>query len=294
VVPEIEEPFEFDNALRLDRLPDWLCEESFLEELSSWRRADIDGSAEYALIVEYNARSLSEADPEWADIAPMDVKAGAVQRMRIASLALWVAKPSGVGFHWVAHARWSDGEWVREDSDAYFPQAVPVCYANAIATHGHIEESVEIYTKLRSLHRSGPAWRCASTLWSALGIAENEARYLLLWAALEALFGPSGGAELQHRVSERIAWFLKGSRPDAHATYLATKAAYDFRSKTVHGTPFGSLMKKVSSDEAWQHEEHSLGVLRDSLRRVLLDAELTELFSGGDKDAYLDGLAFAR
>src|SRR5262249_40706002 len=61
------------------------------------------------------------------------------------------------------------------------------------------------------------------TVWAGLQTNTVEIRYSLLWIALEALFGPEDGGEITHRLSQRIAFFLKTENPATREMFRTAK-----------------------------------------------------------------------
>jgi hypothetical protein len=62
----------------------------------------------------------------------------------------------------------------------------------------------------------------------------NEAAFIDSWIALESLFG-TGGTELTFRMSLRIAAFLESEPGSRIHRFDSARAAYEMRSKLVHG-----------------------------------------------------------
>jgi hypothetical protein len=136
--------------------------------------------------------------------------------------------------------------------------------------------------------RDGSAWRATRTLWSALISGSPETRYILLWTALESLFGPASGQELSFRIAQRIALFLEQSVEPRKAVFQTVRSAYNLRSQVVHGRP----IKKIGPEKADEHTLKTETVLRSSLTAILESPELVARFSDEkQRDAYLDVLA---
>ena len=110
-------------------------------------------------------------------------------------------------------------------------------------------------------------------------------RAIVFWVALEALFGPEDGREITFRLSQRLALFLGRSTHDARELFATAKRGYGFRSKLVHGQ--------------WKQDPSSLtrmaeveAMVRNSVVRILQEPKLVTLFSGKEREQYLDELAF--
>lgn len=113
-------------------------------------------------------------------------------------------------------------------------------------------------------------------------ISENNWRVelLLLVSALESLFG-SGGGEISHQVCERAASTVFGPGPKRLDAYRRLRAAYDIRSRFVHGQIARSdpeMARKAEAELDFVEE-----IARLSLRRILTDESLTDLFCTSTK-----------
>ena len=110
-------------------------------------------------------------------------------------------------------------------------------------------------------------------------------RYLLLWIALEALFGAD--SEITFRISQRIAFFISG-QAEAKETFRRMKRAYNWRNKIVHGLRHREL-KREESEQVLHDTETAI---RKALRRILLDAAMVGNFVDNRREPYLDELAY--
>jgi hypothetical protein len=146
-----------------------------------------------------------------------------------------------------------------------------------------------IFAALGRLQPGSPL-RAASALWTGLR-AEDEVRYLLVWVALEALFGPKDGHEVTHRVAERIALFLSPRLGARRELYAQAKQDHGLRSAVVHGR---GLARRHRAQPG-VNEENSERFIRASLLKILSDPGMTSTFSSEAKrEDYLDGLVLGR
>jgi hypothetical protein len=138
---------------------------------------------------------------------------------------------------------------------------------------------------LTQIQRETAVWTALRATTAALQMRVEEIRYLLLWVAIEALFGAN--MDIKYRISQRLAFFLGKNRAEAREIFSKAKKAYDFRSKVAHG--------------AWKRDQQSTALtaatetlLRQALTRVLLDGAGIQHFVGSTerRDAYLDELVF--
>ena len=143
----------------------------------------------------------------------------------------------------------------------------------------------EIFAALMKIPRETSAWTAIRALIAALQMNVEEIRYLLLWVALEALFGAS--SEITYRISQRLAFFIGNDKEDVKAVFADAKKAYGFRSKVAH-----VAWKKNKDSTALTATSESL--LRRALSRVLMDGSVTQNFLGKDdqREAFLDEQIF--
>jgi hypothetical protein len=119
--------------------------------------------------------------------------------------------------------------------------------------------------------------------------AQQEARFLLSWVAIEALYGPSNPMEISYRLSQRVAFFLVPKRTnETRNLYESTRAGYSWRSKVVHGLRLSNLTEEESIKIS--HDAETL--LRNTFLRILGDPEMIDRFDGDSRDEYLDSLVF--
>jgi len=111
----------------------------------------------------------------------------------------------------------------------------------------------------------------------------------MTWVALEALFGPKSPSETTFRLCQRLAFFLSEQQSERLHNFKTARELYKWRCKLVHGRSIKSLSASTSLDVSFEAEE----MLRLSLRKILLDADLTQKFSSKTRDGYLDNLVFS-
>ncbi len=162
----------------------------------------------------------------------------------------------------------------------------PVTPIQAKATHGLDSDGLgrlgSILEAIRRIRPATPVVRASELLASSLAQTRDDVRHVLMWSALEALFGPDKGEGVVHKVAERIAQFLGGSSADRLSNYDAAKEGYSYRSRVVHG----AAPRRPPSAAHW---------LEDTLRGCLLQAltrkEVMKLFCSKQRDRYLTELA---
>ncbi|HMD85714.1 MAG TPA: hypothetical protein VKO18_13550 [Terriglobia bacterium] len=150
-----------------------------------------------------------------------------------------------------------------------------------------METADRLATAIQGLPRPSSVWTAARFLWLALTEELWETRYVNLWVAIEALFGPENRKSIGGRLRTRAAKFLNSDDKDALVARDIVKAGYDLRSATVHGSRLAMRMEPEMSDMMLKSE----GILLTALRKILSDPNLTAKFCSSSRDGYLDTLA---
>ncbi len=276
-------PVYFAKGLWLTLIPDWLRQDGWTELLSSSDRETLK-QLQYAFVVEYEASSSGAPDPDWDGPEPRSIQDAKLEIARLAGFAMWLAKPSPAGFELVFHApRWADG-WNIQNSEKH-PRfrCHPKDRYTVLSDHD-LENAVALHAALCTMPRRNSVWIAIQSAWTALETKAGEVRDLLLWDALEALFGPEGAGEGECRIAQRIGAFIAAEIVERKTLIERAVRAHSFRHNLMHGrwADHTELQESV-------HEAETL--LRLSLGKVLRDGKLIERFCGLDRDSYLDGLA---
>jgi hypothetical protein len=146
-----------------------------------------------------------------------------------------------------------------------------------------------LFKALTSLPQNGTLRTAVQATMRALAEQGWALRFLVLWLALESLFGPEDARETTFRLSQRIALFLSADRGTARDLFTEVKASYSWRSKVVHGL----RLAKLTSDESHRLLVSLESIVRRSIVRILSNVSLTAIFDGKKREEYLDGLVFA-
>ncbi len=109
----------------------------------------------------------------------------------------------------------------------------------------------------------------------------------------ESLFS-SGNSELSHKVSERCAVYLGGSKENKIEVYKLLKTTYDFRSALLHG----SKLNMKSSGKNHNLPEIQVDIAReiDDLTRKVMTKVISQdsnIFLENDIDTYFNNLIFS-
>ena len=285
---DLDVPCDLGNNVILCARPSWLIQRDIVSGLGDQDRTLLEIS-KYVLLQEYDAEALGEPDPVRTEETPRSKQQAAEEALNLANIALWIAKPCPVGFRRVVVANYRSGTWIR----VRFGVSTQL-YVHTYDIHNEYDSS-EVHAArglncaLMGLPRRETIWIACRTLWLALLTREWTVRYLLLWTALETLFGPNDGREITYRISQRLAFFLSANRIDARQLFALAKKGYEWRSRVVHGMRLKRLKPELS--ESIMHESEKL--VRDSLKRILADSTLIKQFDGRTREEYLDGLLFS-
>src|SRR5581483_5559910 len=146
-----------------------------------------------------------------------------VERIWHTNPALWLARPCAVHVALYLHFE----EATR--GDAYFDAQLTRrsrlrahgSYQDARLSVGDLRRAASLNEALAAVDDNTSIMNAARALFSALCESSSALRYLLLWMALEALFGPSEAMETTHRLRQRMALFLR----DGEEAYRLFKEA---------------------------------------------------------------------
>lgn len=289
-IPEMDREAGFDlgNGVTLITPPDWVRSEGILSDLDKRDRETVQRMAQLCLFVDVLAAEGGSRTPTWQvdrmllvhRPSPYDGK------IRQANLALWLSRASDVSVDVLLRI------------ELYPDKAFPRRMTSVTSYHGnrfrpHRDDFGDAFTqeelmRARELNvRLSPALLergaveiAIRALWMALTMSEGNLRYVLLWVALEALFGSD--VETTYKLATRMALFLAPERSAGECIRLWATRAYRARSKIVHGRGLDVTAELIHQTEQFTAE---------AIRRALLEPALGALFRG-DRDEKLDSLMF--
>jgi len=273
-IPKMDGSIDFADGLTLAPLPDWVRQDTMVQRLSA---PDLQGlsQVQYASIAEYDADALGDPDPNRAGREQRSIQAAKYELAVLANLALWLVRPSNIGFTLLLHAPYRHGEWTVQQWEKHDPL---LCHPDDVTAHPTAEDIAQaqnLLTALCGLSRNRAIWTAIRSTWAGLRMNMEEVRYLLFWIALEALLGPDDGREMTFRLSQRMALFLSNNREEAQRQFKEARTGYSYRSKVAHGR--------------WRDNPNSLalmakseGFVRQSLIRILSDADLIAKFDSNN------------
>jgi len=283
----IQEAIDLGNGVILGSIPSCIMHFGHLigEKYLALRKATL------AFVVEYTAEMSAEPKPDERIREPLEKQDEALNRIKNANLAVWLAHPSRLGCFLAFHAvQISDGSWL--PTRFFTPQSFisNVRDLDAELTLNDFGLAHKLNAAIGDLSPDSSLTMATHAVVTALTVPFSPARLAFFWIALEALFGPDDPREITYRISQRIGLFLcPTDRARAKQIYEKVKKGYRLRSKVMHGL----RLAKISSEQ-WEELMHETeNLVRDGLVQILSDPDLIEVFTGDQREIYLDGLAFA-
>jgi hypothetical protein len=279
--------FDLGHGVSIQQAPAWLSDEQMKQDLG-FNQKEILQAAKYCFVVEYEANSLGDPESAGGGQSIRSKQNVADEKIKLANLSLWLAKPSFISFELMVHVEKSQ-KWVWRQASTYNLLMPHDRDVTNVLDLTNLSEAKSIFGSILSLPREGSVWVACHTLWMALTQAIDywSLRYLLLWICLEALFGAN--SEITYKISQRIAFFLERDRKKTKVLFDKAKQGYKCRSEIVHGMNLskGNIHKSehMLYDSEW--------FVREALKKILLDAALINDFkSNKAREHYLDGLIF--
>jgi hypothetical protein len=153
-----------------------------------------------------------------------------------------------------------------------------------------VEKSRTLYQSFQKTALDGTVRLSGGTTVRALGETSWTLRFLLLWIALECLFGPADAREITFRLSQRVALSLESDPADVRVLFEKIKESYAWRSKVVHGL----RLAKLDEEKARYLLVDLESFARRSLLMILEDDSKASTFDGEERERFLDGLAFGK
>jgi hypothetical protein len=258
--------------------PRWLELEDVTQFPNAVTRDWLKKKNKYSIVKQYSAESIGGAQTD------------AINSLSYTNLALWLSGMSEVSYPVIYHVE-------SHRNQATFRQAfsMPRFYQHVsdpgVKAGRKVTAKARDYNKaLLSLSAKSPVFTAAIILRQALRDRLWHSRYLSIWICLEALFGPKSGGELKYRISTRLAQFIGKSEKTRKNIYNHAKLGYDIRSAIVHGMGSSNAVKRSSKPNKFLYQTEDL--LRHSLCIILSDSKKRDIFTGDDREPYLDNLQF--
>lgn len=247
--------------------------------------------ARVAFVAKYEADSMGDPDPDWKGPSPRSKQDRALDAIRFANIAAWLARPSALGFEFFLHLNVEKiGGVTIWHSGTFFALRTHPDYDGAIVSRADLTKTRELAEALATVPRPGVLATAARMMWFALTEDQWDTKFLLLWVALEALFGPEDyyAKRASAEIPRRVARLFGRDRKEEVEAYRIVEDSYDWRSRVAHGQRVTGMTEAKSKDLVRFAE----GMVRTAFRRVLKEPSLIETFSDSNRrEAHLDALA---
>lgn len=268
----------------LDAVPDWFKEERQFAAIEFGKRESLMSS--FCLKAKFEAEGLGElCDGPGGKLRPNHEVSW--ERIRTANLALWLARPSGLHVELVVTKEPEPGPGGTVIRGITLESIRPrQQYAGARLTLGDVVVADRLATAIQSVPHPSSVWAAVRFLWLALTEELWETRYVNLWIAIEALFGPENRRNIGEKLRKRVAKFLNDDDTEAVTARDMVDDGYDLRSAAVHG----SRLDNRNAEEVENLMLVSEGIVLTTLRKVLGDPTLIRTFCSPSRDTYLDAL----
>ena len=279
--------FSFTNDCSLSPTPAWLRSKETLDRVSDKASTWIKDSS-VSIVVEYEATSAGDLDPNWQGKPPRTKEAWATELIYLVYFSLWLSHPTEMTFSSMILAGKPEDKWLYVwHNDFSTIQSIPKDVP-AVLSQADLELAKSILSSLRSLENSHSVWLAVRVILQAQEQDWWEGRYLFYWVALEALFGPDSSREITYRLATRAAFFLSKNPDERKQIFQSVKEGYESRSAVVHGMRIDKLTPEKSQTILQNTED----IARRSLLRILTEPGLMEMFQKKRREAYLDDLIF--
>ena len=231
---------------------------------------------------------MGSPDPNWKGKNPRGIQASVDEKFMLASVALWLAKPSRLTCGPVMHFGQKGVSTSLRQAGTLKPILISTNDTQNELTAADVALASKLLEAIVALPRERTLWTAIRFLLSALTEKGWETRFVWLWVVLEALFGPDSPGETTYRLAQRIALFVGEENSEQERIFAATKQAYGWRSKIVHGRHLSRLTSEGSLELSANTEQ----AIRSALSKILLDKNRLTIFDGKGRDTFLDGLLF--
>ncbi len=214
------------------------------------------------------------------------------QLLQTALLALWITKPTGAR---ITHLLRYRTPWHSANAasvafyrgDSFRPNRR---YERTTFAPDDLDDLGTVFKGVKSIFDMKKGLRRALYhLSGALHLWFWDARFAMFTVVLESLF-TTDAQEITHKISERIAFFLKDTPAERRCVFDDVKEIYRTRSRIVHG-----LDLKATEEQTVSLLAELEALVHHVLKRILKDSKLVEEFSGNAKrrEQFLTDLVFS-
>ena len=283
-------PYLLGDRVSLTAVPNCTPVPNVIDDLREQvsERIEADGSR-HCITVEYQANENESPHGQGpGPVQEWSAHDDAQQQARLAHLVLWLVRPTALTFATIILAEKRDSQWITGAILNHAPTYALEPNNQNEFTHEDLAAANKVFQALNSVSLKGPTRTAILVATKALCDSNLEFRFILIWLAMESLFGPEDGREITFRLSQRVALFLESDRTMANEMFKTAKDCYGLRSKLVHGFRVAT----IDDEKLMKFSLISETLLRRSLLTILNAASTIQKFDGETREAYLDGLAF--
>ena len=280
-------PKSFGERVSLKEIIPVVSEISEADNLRHLIQQEMDSEGiRHCLAVEYETNEppgfLENRPHEWS------AHDEAQQQARSAHMALWLIRPTPLTFTTVAIAERKGQELNTCAVTTYGPTFTLGTSASKDYNAEDLNAASLAFKALMRASMQGPVRTAGLVITKLLCDSTWEFRFLLMWLAMESLFGPEDSRETSFRLSQRVALFLESDPIRSNELFRKVKDSYSWRSKIVHGFRLAKLNDEKLLGLLLEMED----VLRRGMLTILNSEERLAIFDGPSRESYLDGLAF--
>lgn len=288
VIPEgIALPYQLSEGVSLQAAPDCTAIPDVIDCLrEQFAETIVEDGCHHCIAVEYQTDKLPS--PVSGQASVWSEHDDSEQRIRLVHLAFWLVRPTVLTFTTIVVTEKRDPSWITSVIQTYGPTYVAGQDTQSEFSSKDLADVSKTLKALDAVSSGKPIHTAALLTTKALSDPTLEFRSLLMWLAMECLFGFASGGEITFRLAHRVAFLLESDRAKAKEISKLVTTCYGMRSKIVHGF----RMTKESDQNLTNFALNSETLLRRSLLTILNDNSIIENIDGGGREAYLDDLAF--
>lgn len=284
----LPETFEFEPGVGIGRLPDWARSKETAEMV-----ARVFGQAGGGDYWQYGffARSVWEGGVVKDEEDAMRRRPDYLHRDRfaLASVALWLARPTPVAYRIVMDLPepLPDGVLRTPLMQTHRACKPLPTYADKPLTRNSLAKARRFYRSIRLVPRPSPVFSAVRGSFLALQTRDWSERTFLCWMSIEALFAPpfkTGHAT--EKLLSRLRHYLDRTASATRLDHQTLADLYAERSDVVHGARFAAVTNRRALRTTRQAEE----VLRLALRAVLARTAEVALLNGPNREGHLSSL----
>jgi hypothetical protein len=281
--------FEFEPGVSIGRVPDWCRDPGAFASMLAPEHERIVSKARHAFWAEFPyVESAMPGNSQKR--TPEELRAE--RRIRNAVLAMWLAHPFWFEVPLAVRAsaredgrlRWEGGD--RPDMDVQLGWGSDPDNSGNRVPGDALKEARVLYEGMTSLPDGGAVAVALEALWYSLTLRKPQLAFLVLWIALEALFGPDG----PERVTACLKRWIPGFAEEKAGINGLSKGTVDkwyrARCKIAHGRSLCPKDAKKAA-ELMETAKGVENVARRSLVAILKDPSLAVLLNGESRELEL-------